>query len=266
MNAAAGAVTVAAVALEPIQMFWFGRPMNEIERLSIRSFQAYGHDVHLYSYGPVDGVPGGTVLRDAREIMPQARFDALRARGVKPGPIADIFRYALLFERGGWWSDCDVVCVKPWDFTSDIVFGWQDERVANQAVLRLPAGHDAARRLQVLTAHPNRWMRGDTARRLARKTRDAALGRRTPDAIAWGATGPAAVTTVMTGTRLLHRGMSAEVFYPVPWEAATSLYRPGRLSLSSLTYGVHLWNEVRGGRVPESGSPIAEWMEIHGVR
>ncbi|MCK6079856.1 hypothetical protein KZX37_04380 [Microbacterium sp. EYE_5] len=266
MSAAAGAVTVATVALAPIQMFWFGRPLGDVERLSIRSFQANGHEVHLYAYEPLDGVPDGTVIRDAREVMSYARFEELRARGVKPGPIADIFRYALLFEHGGWWSDCDVVCVKPWDFTSDIVFGWQDERVANQAVLRLPAGHDAARRLTTLMAHPNRWMRGDPPRRILRKTRDAVLGRRTADAITWGATGPAAITTVVTGERLLHRGLSAEVFYPVPWTAADVLFAPGRLPLSSATYAVHLWNEVRRGRDPESGSPLATWMERYGVR
>jgi len=246
-------------------MFWSGRPMGDIERLSIRSFQAHGHDVHLYAFEPVGGVPRGVIVRDAGEVMPRLRADELRARGVKPGPLADVFRYALLFDRGGWWSDCDVVCLKPWDFTAEIVFGWQDERVANQAVLRLPAGHEAARRLMTLTAHPNRWMRGDPPRRLARKTRDTLLGRRTPEAIAWGATGPAAVTTVMTGSRLLHRGLSSEVFYPVAWSDSGIFYRPGPLPLGSATYGVHLWNEVRGGRPPEAGSPLAAWMELHDV-
>lgn len=246
-------------------MLWFGRPLRAFEQLSIVSFLRNGHEVHLYTYGEVEGVPEGTRVMDAAQVLPAEAVARLRSKGVPAGVVSDVFRYSLLHAHGGWWSDCDVVCLRPFDFAADVVCGWQDERVINGAVLRLPAGHVAAQRLVTLGAHPNRWMRGDPPRRVARKFRDSLLGRRGPQSMSWGAIGPAAVTTVILGSGLRHHAMSTEAFYPVSWEDSARLYASGTLDLSSATYAVHLWNEMRGGREPEVGSPIHTWMQAYGV-
>jgi hypothetical protein len=251
---------IAAAQLAPVQMLWYGRPLDELERLSMTSFLRAGHPVHLYIYGEVTGVPDGVELRDGREIIDSTELDELRRRGAKPGMVSDYFRAALLYDRGGWWADCDVVCVRALDFRSEFVFGWQDERVINGAVLRLPAGHDAAARLIELCRHPNRWMTGDPPRRLARKTRDTLLLRRGLESATWGATGPAAVTTVVRGLKLGHHALSTEAFYPVPWDESARLFEPGSLDLAAATYAVHLWNEARDGRSPQPGSPIDVWL------
>lgn len=253
------------MSLPPVQMFWSGRPLNEIERLSISSFLHNGHDVHLYSYDAVEGVPDGVATFDACDVLPAYEFERLRARGVPLGVFSDLFRALLLYGKGGWWIDCDVVCLRPFDFVSDFVFGWQDAHFINGAVMRLPQGSRAAERLITLAKHPNRWMRGDPPRRIARKTRDLILGRREMHSVFWGATGPLAVTTVVTGEHLLHHAMATEVFYPVHWEDSALLFRPGNLEFSTASYAVHLWNEVRGSRQPRPGSPICLLIDRYGL-
>ena len=62
-------------------------------------------------------------LRDAREIMPlpgngsgsssSSIGDKLKEESFLRG-FSDLFRYRLLWKRGGWWADLDVVCVQGW--------------------------------------------------------------------------------------------------------------------------------------------------------
>ena len=46
---------------EVIQALWIGPSLSSMERLAVRSFLANGHEVHLYAYGEVEGVPEGIV-------------------------------------------------------------------------------------------------------------------------------------------------------------------------------------------------------------
>src|SRR3954451_19785346 len=57
---------------EVIQTLWIGPELSTLERLSLRSFLAHGHEVCLYTYGEVRGVPAGGAVRDAAEILPAA--------------------------------------------------------------------------------------------------------------------------------------------------------------------------------------------------
>jgi len=75
-------------------------------------------------YKKVKGLPKRIVLKDAREILPWDRiFTYKKGRG--KGSIAafsNLFRYVLLFKKGGWWSYMDVVCLKYYDFPGDYIF------------------------------------------------------------------------------------------------------------------------------------------------
>ena len=63
-----------------IQSLWVGDRLRTMERLCISSYLRNGHDFHLYTYNPVEGIPDGTVVKDANEVMPnivdQFRFTA----------------------------------------------------------------------------------------------------------------------------------------------------------------------------------------------
>lgn len=108
---------------------WIGPALSSLEKLTIRSFQAQGHEFHLWIYDEVSEVPSGTVLEDANDVVERRRVFRYREndphRGLGKGSLAgfsDIFRYRLLFEKGGWWADMDVTCLRPLDFESPYVF------------------------------------------------------------------------------------------------------------------------------------------------
>ena len=111
-----------------IQGLWIGPRLSVMERLSIASFLHHGHDYRLYTYGPVEGLPAGAVLEDARSILPESMIFQYREHASFAG-FSNYFRYKLLLERGGWWVDTDTVCLRPFDFDEPYVFGSQpDER------------------------------------------------------------------------------------------------------------------------------------------
>src|SRR5215831_9214030 len=106
---------------EVIQGLWIGPELSVMERLSISSFLKNGHEYHLYAYDDLANVPLGTVVRDADEILARSRIFQYKHQASYAG-FSNFFRYKLLLERGGWWVDTDVVCLKPFDFSDGHVF------------------------------------------------------------------------------------------------------------------------------------------------
>jgi hypothetical protein len=94
-----------------------------MELLCIKSFMAHGHNFHLYTYTPVTGVPEGCIVKDGCEILGSDMIFTYPngpERG-SYGGFANMFRYKLLFDRGGYWVDLDIVCLKPFDFPGPYV-------------------------------------------------------------------------------------------------------------------------------------------------
>lgn len=109
-----------------VQSLWIGSSkLSNVERLAIASFLQNGHEFHLYTYEPPENVPIGTVIKDANEIIQHSKaFIVNPVAHVKAcySSFSDFFRCKLLLDRGGWWVDCDLVCLKPFDFIQDYVF------------------------------------------------------------------------------------------------------------------------------------------------
>ena len=126
-----------------IQGLWIGEALSTMERLSIASFLAHGHEYHLYTYEDVKNVPAGTHIRDANEILPASAIFQYREQKSFSG-FANYFRYKLLLERGGWWCDLDVVALRPFDFSAEYVFGEETtgslQPAVNSGVIRAPQG------------------------------------------------------------------------------------------------------------------------------
>lgn len=104
-------------------MLWIGPRLSNLERLSIASFLANGHEVRLYTYGDVEGIPEGVAHHDGREVVPAAQVFTNPA-GIGKGSYAafsNLFRYKLLLDQGGLWADMDVVCLRPFDFAAEYV-------------------------------------------------------------------------------------------------------------------------------------------------
>src|ERR1700678_418306 len=115
-----------------------------MERLCIESFLQNGHPFHLYVYEDVAGVPAGTELRDANQILPASRIFQYYEHASYSG-FSNFFRYKLLLEFGGWYTDTDMVCLRPFDFESDYVFssqGIRTPRMVNCGVMKAPPASD----------------------------------------------------------------------------------------------------------------------------
>ncbi len=209
----------------PVQSLWIGATLSTMERLSIASFLAQGHPFHLYTYGELQNVPAGTTLLDARSILPEAEI-FVYTRGIGKGSYAafsDLFRYAALLDRGGWWVDLDVVALRPFEFDRDYVFGYESPHTVCTAVFHAPRGSKLVQRC---------YQEAD---------------RRRGD-IEWGEIGPALLTRAVHEFGLAAAVEPMAVFHPVDWRHVGYLVAPGgRLPDASRSVHLirHFWRWTR---------------------
>jgi hypothetical protein len=211
-----------------VQSLWIGERLSTMEQLAIRSFLQNGHEFHLYTYGAVRNVPGGTIVRDANEIMPEARvFRYGPAAGKGQGSFAgfaNFFRYKLLRERGGYWVDADVVCLRPFDFPQPYVFAlesrWHDRPPGPaNAVIKSPAASAFAQRCcQVCDC-------------------------KDPAQLAWGETGPRLAEQIIAELSLQEFLQPASAFCAVPWYEPHKLIEPGG-RIEDHWHALHLSQEI----------------------
>jgi mannosyltransferase OCH1-like enzyme len=207
-----------------IQGLWIGSELSVMEQMSISSFLHNGHDYHLYVYNDVKYIPAGTVVMDAREILPASRIFQYKHRPSYAG-FSNFFRYKLLLERGGWWADSDTICLKPFDFPDEYVFSSEinhkGREVVNNGVIKAPVG-------SVVMAYA--WEVCQT---------------KSPARLVWGEVGPrlmahAVKRFALEGCKKTHR-----TFCPIDYEEWRKVLQPGFEGLfDERTYALHLWNEM----------------------
>ena len=102
-----------------IQGLWIGDELSRVEHHSILSWIHLGYTYHLYTYHPVKNIPSNTIIKDAREIIPES--DIFYYNG-SITPFSDLFRYKLLYDRGGVWTDCDIFAIQQFPTNIDMAF------------------------------------------------------------------------------------------------------------------------------------------------
>ena len=118
---------------EIIQTMWVGKFLSDMELLCLNSFVKNGHEIHLYAYDEISNVPEGVVVKDGEEILSSEHIFQY-ADHKSYSAFSNYFRYKLLYDKGGYWVDTDVVCLKKFDFDSLYVF-------CSEEVLPLNAGN-----------------------------------------------------------------------------------------------------------------------------
>ena len=99
---------------------WIGPTLSKMELLTIRSFLRHGHEFHLWVYDKIQTpLPKEVVLEDANKIIPRNRIIKKRTPTRRPASAkaalvrrSPIFRYKLLYKKGGYWVDMDVTCLR----------------------------------------------------------------------------------------------------------------------------------------------------------
>ena len=207
-----------------IQGLWIGPELSLLEQLSISSFLLNGHEYHLYVYDDLKNIPAGTVLKDANEVLPAARIFQYKQRPSYAG-FANFFRYKLLLERGGWWADTDIVCLKPFDFPEDYVFSseidHQGVEVVTSCTIKVPAGSN-------LMAYT--WN---------------VCNKKSPARLVWGETGPRLMAKAVRKFSLKRYKKGSRVFCPVNYQEWQRVLEPdSQILLDDRTFAIHVWNEM----------------------
>ncbi len=206
-----------------IQGLWIGPELSAMEQLSIASFLKNGHEYHLYVYNEMKNLSPGCVLRDANEILPSGRVFQYQQYPSYAG-FANFFRYKLLLERGGWWADTDVICLKPFDFSDAHVFASEivnQAEVVASAILKAPVKSEAM---------AYAW---------------AVCQSKQPENLVWGETGPRLVAEVVKKFSLEKYQQPADVFCPIGYADWRQVIEPdARLRFNESTRAIHLWNEM----------------------
>lgn len=122
-----------------VQTFWHGEAISPYQLLCLRSFADRGHQVEVFSYDQPH-LPGWLERRNAAEILP--RDSVVRPVGDVVAIHGNLFRYALLNQRGGWWIDPDLLLLQADLPAADIFFAGPDAfGLTSTGLLRFPKGH-----------------------------------------------------------------------------------------------------------------------------
>jgi hypothetical protein len=198
-----------------------------MQQLAVRSFLQNGHEFYLFAYDTIDDVPPGTTVCEAREIFPRERVFSYQ-HGFGKGSysaFSNLFRYQLLLERGGWWVDTDVVCLRPFDFDGEYVFASEhnDDFTVNAAtcVVKAPARSP-----------------------LLQYCVDVCLARGKEE-IKWGDLGPSLLEEAIARFALGSCLQPVSAFTPINWFETADLLTPG-FDIGRLrdSYAIHMWNQM----------------------
>ena len=242
--------------LPVIQGLWIGGELSVIERLSIASFLKNGHRVHLYTYEGVTGAPEGTEIRDGREILGTDRIFKYKREGSYAG-FSNVFRYKLLLERGQYWVDLDVVCLRPFALDREYVFSGAyrrrrlglggREQFIQSCVIRTPPGAPVMKHCYDIASA------------------------KVPDQLVWGEIGPNLLQSAVRSHNLtkfvsghcqfttIDWQFTERFVSGVPWVAWLERLKPTILR----SYSTHLHNEMwrRKGLDKNGRYPPASFLE-----
>lgn len=102
-----------------VHYFWHGSDnVPSYTVCSITRLAKMGYTPVVWAYGPLYNVPAECQVRDAGEVISydwfltnilNSKVLANRPTNVIYGSFSDVFRAAVLYLKGGWWFDVDVI-------------------------------------------------------------------------------------------------------------------------------------------------------------
>ena len=230
-----------------VQSVWIGDKLSIAEQLCIRSFQQHGHDFHLYAYKDLQNVPENTILKDANEIISEDKI--YRSDGGRLSSFANYFRWEMIKKLGGVYVDMDMVCLKPFDFEDDILYGHEADETVNTAVLGFPKGHFFARTMCKVCDDVNLFQPIDAPKTILKKVARKALFAKEKSRAKTRFSepgGPYYVTKFLRYYDLIEHAKPINHFYSIPWQDWESIFIEGSGAEDIIdgAYGLHLWNNA----------------------
>ncbi len=221
-----------------IQSLWIGNKLSIMEELSIISFLKNGHSFHLYVYENIDNIPKGTILKDANKIINKDKIFKYKDFDSYAG-FANLFRYKLLLEKGNYWVDMDIICLKPFTFTEDYIFaGFREKKqmfnwklsVCN-CVIKSPKNSEL---LEYCYTESSKLDSNN---------------------LTWGQTGPVLLSKAVKKFNLHSYVAHPNTFCPINWNESQKLINgKGFNKYTKNSFAIHLWNEMwRRAKIDKAG-------------
>ena len=200
-------------------------------RLSINSFIKNGNEFHLYTYDNIPNIPKGTIIKDGNEILPSSDIfvynDDLSkslSGGGSVSAFSDIFRYKLLHDKGNYWTDLDMICLKYFDFQENYIFSSENnietnDKLINAGIIKCPSNCDFIRYCYDKALYTDK------------------------SSVVWGQIGPKLVRESVMKYELEDYVKSPTYFCPIPYDQTTRIVNDFSFDIPVNTYCIHLWNE-----------------------
>ena len=232
--------------------FWTGK-ISLREYVCINSFLDKSHNYCVYSYEELEGLPKGVELKDAAEIVYKEEYLLYKERLPNLwATFSDKFRYNLLYKKGGWWVDTDIICLKKEiDIKSEDTFiCYQDNKEINNACLKFPKGDEV---MKYCVNYIKDW---EIANNFEYKK------------LIWGDFGPPLVTKAVKSLNRSNEVYFHEYAYPIEMKDSLDIFKKNKnkIILAKLknSYFSHLWNEILSReRIPKNylGRKGSFWYE-----
>lgn len=216
-----------------VQSLWVGGRLSAMEQICIKSFQAQGHVFHLYCYDDLKGIPDGTIIKDANEIISHDKLFIDNRQVV--ASFADWFRYKLLYDKGGWWVDMDSICLKHFNIQEEYCFSTEK---SNSGEAELNIGFIKAPRGASFLADCLEYIESKSMKN-----------------VVWGAFGPKLFRRVLSSYEWEKYTCSPNVFCPINWTEIYKFITVQEYVPEDDTIAIHLWNEMwRLARLPRDAN------------
>lgn len=268
------------MVLPTIGTLWIGPELSWMEQLCLQSFLDHGHDVVLYTYGDVKGVPKGVKIADADDVLPSKKI-IRHARTGSPAYHADVFRLHMLKKTDYIWADTDAFCCQPWDIKKGKHFhGWisDNKPMVNNGVLRLPKSSKTLKEMLKFTSDEYPippWYSAEKQQEL-QELKDAGNGVHV-SLLPWGVWGPDALSWFLKATGEIEHSQPGHVIYPVPFAIAGVVLNPNRLNkaeglIKEDTLSIHFWGRrfrniaAKYEGMPPKGSYVEKLCKRHKIK
>ena len=228
---------ISAHHYETVHSFRHGEPLDAYQLLCLGSFAAHGYRVVLHTYDPELAVPDWVEAKNAADVLPAERV--LRRRLINGQATVtahtNLFRYALLHQLGGWWTDLDVILLKPDLPQTEMFFAASGQRdLISTNLLKFPAAHPVL---------------ADAIERPAGL-----------EAAGWAQSGQPLLTALLKQRGLAQLCQPPAPTNPIPWFEVAMLFDPSRAeevrSHCSKSLALDLHDEVwRGAGIPRELAP-----------
>ena len=214
-----------------VQGLWIGEELSLNEILCISSFIKNGHEFHLYVYDKIKNIPNKCIVKDANEILPETDIfyynEKQSISGEKrPTAFSNMFRYKLLYDKGNYWVDMDMICIKYLNFNEPYVFSSEStflrDQIANAGIIKCPKGCDFAKYCYEVC------LKKDKSK------------------LKWGEIGPKLVAEGIAKYKLQTYIKPWTYFCPIGYDKINDLITPANAltNFSNEWYCIHLWNEL----------------------